>query len=48
MDSVMLFSLTTDTIKVTVEAYFSATGSLVIEGYDIGKKVKEYWGESDY
>lgn len=48
MDSVMLFSLTTDTIKVTVEAYFSATGSLVIEGYDIGKKVTEYWGDSDY
>jgi hypothetical protein len=48
MDSVLLFSLTNDTIKVTVEAYFNVTGSLVIDGYDIGKKVEEYWGDSDY
>jgi hypothetical protein len=48
MDRVLLFSLTNDQIKITIEAYFSANGSLVVEGYDIGKNVEEYWGDSDY
>lgn len=48
MKSVVLFSLTTEHIKVIVEAYFDAANNLVIEGYDIGKTVKEYWGDSDY
>ena len=48
MDKVLLFSLHTDQIKVTIEAYFDPMDSLIIDGYDIGKKVKEYWGDSDY
>lgn len=42
-----LFHFHTPEIKVTVDAYFK-NGNLVIEGYDIGKTVKEYWGDSDY
>ncbi|CAN5350709.1 hypothetical protein BH09BAC3_BH09BAC3_08800 [soil metagenome] len=42
-----LFHFHTPEIKVTVDAYFE-NGNLVIEGYDIGKTVKEYWGDSDY
>jgi hypothetical protein len=48
MNSVLLFYLKTDDIKVTVEAYFDPNGKLVIDGYDIGKKVEDYWGDSDY
>jgi len=48
MDSVLLFSLHTAEIKVTIEAYFDTNGNLVIDGYDIGKTVNEYWGDSDY
>jgi hypothetical protein len=45
---VLLFSLNNPTIKVTVEAYFDDHGILVVEGYDIGKTVEKYWGDSDY
>ena len=48
MDRILLFSLKTNDIKVTVEVYFDGTGNLVIDGYDIGKKVEDYWGDSDY
>ena len=34
-------------IRIHVEAYFE-NGNLVVSGYDIGKKVKEYWGDSEY
>lgn len=44
----MLFAFETDEIKVTIEAFFGADGSLIVEGYDIGKTVEEYWGDSDY
>src|SRR5882672_5996535 len=48
MEKVLLFSLQSDHIKVTIEAFFEDNGNLVIEGYDIGKPVEEYWGDSDY
>jgi len=48
MERVLLFSLNNPGIKVTVEAYFDDKGNLVVEGYDIGKTVEEYWGDSDY
>jgi hypothetical protein len=47
MDSVTLYAYQDDTIKISIEAYFEGD-TLVIDGYDIGKKVKEYWGDSDY
>lgn len=45
---VLLFKLNTDQIKVTIEAFFDNAGNLVVEGYDIGKTVEAYWGDSDY
>ena len=47
MLSVKLFHLERDDIRVDIEAYFSGE-DLVVEGYDIGKTVEEYWGDSDY
>lgn len=44
---VTLFKLTEADIKVTIEAYFDGE-ALIIDGYDIGKRVEEYWGDSDY
>jgi hypothetical protein len=48
MDNVTLFSFSSDWIKITIEAYFDAHDNLVIDGYDIGKRVEEAWGDSDY
>ena len=48
MDRVLLFSLNNEDIRVTIEVYFDGNGNLVVEGYDIGKRVEEYWGDSDY
>lgn len=31
-----------------LEAYVEEGGDLVIEGYDLGKTVKEVWGDTDY
>lgn len=47
MYKVLLFHLKTDSIKVTIEAYFEDE-KLVIEGYDIGKAAEDFWGDSDY
>ena len=48
MERVLLFSFVADWIKITIEAYFDDAENLVIEGYDIGKRVEEAWGDSDY
>jgi hypothetical protein len=48
VERVLLFSLINPNIKVTIEAYFDEKGDLVIDGYDIGKTVNDYWGDSDY
>ena len=45
--SVRLYQHESEDIKVTIDARFDGE-SLVIDGYDIGKTVKEYWGDSDY
>lgn len=47
MEKVTLYHFMSSNIKITIEAYFEG-GYLVIDGYDIGKRVKEYWGDSDY
>lgn len=44
---VLLFSLRTDRIKVTIVAYFDKAENLIVEGYDLGAAVAEYWGDSD-
>lgn len=45
--SVTLYHFVGFDIKVDVEARFE-NDSLIIDGYDIGKRVEEYWGDSDY
>ena len=32
----------------TLTAYVDTEWNLVLEGYDVGKSPKEYWGDSDY
>ena len=44
---VIMYQFRDEGISIQVEAYFD-NGDLVIEGYDIGSTVKEYWGDSDY
>jgi hypothetical protein len=48
METVLLYSFISPDIKVTIEAYFNEPGGLVVDGYDIGKSVKDYFGDSDY
>lgn len=44
---VTLFHLSNKEIKLTIEARFE-NETLIVEGYDIGRRVEEYWGDSDY
>ena len=48
METILLYSFTSSDIKITVEAYFNEAGGLVVDGYDIGKSVEDYFGDSDY
>jgi hypothetical protein len=45
--SITLYHHEATDIKVDVEARFKGD-TLLIDGYDIGERVKEYWGDSDY
>jgi hypothetical protein len=47
MQRVTLFHFQDPEIKITIEAYFQDEW-LMVEGYDIGSRVEEYWGDSDY
>ena len=47
MQKIMLYQFSNDNISIEIQAYFEGE-NLIIEGYDIGKNVKEYWGDSDY
>lgn len=38
----------TETDATYLDAIIDEEGKLVLEGYDIGKSVKEIWGDSDY
>ncbi len=42
-----LYQYKDEGISIHVEAYFE-NDKLVVSGYDIGKRVEEYWGDSDY
>lgn len=46
-DSITLFHFEAADIRVDIEARFEGE-VLIIDGYDIGKRVEEYWGDSDY
>ncbi|WP_333818892.1 hypothetical protein [Ohtaekwangia sp.] len=45
--AIILYQYTGDAIRITIEARFE-DDKLIIDGYDIGARVKEYWGDSDY
>jgi hypothetical protein len=47
MSKVTLYHYKDPDIKITIEAYFNGEW-LIIEGYDIGIRVEEAWGDSDY
>ena len=48
MEKVILFYLEHPDIKISMEIYFTDKGQLFFDGYDIGKTVKEVWGDADY
>lgn len=45
---VCLYFFESDKIKISNELVFLPGGELYFDGYDIGKSVEEYWGDSDY
>jgi hypothetical protein len=45
--TVTLYEYQAEDIRIRVVARFEKD-DLVIDGYDIGKRVEEYWGDSDY
>jgi hypothetical protein len=45
--NVTLFKFQSESVKVSIEAYFE-DGNLIIDGYDIGKRVEEFWHLEDY
>jgi hypothetical protein len=45
--TVTLYDYKTEDIHINVVARFE-NNDLIIDGYDIGKRVEEYWGDSDY
>lgn len=47
MDKITLFQFDSSDININIQAYFEKE-KLVIEGYDIGKRVNDAWGDSDY
>jgi hypothetical protein len=47
MDRIILYQYQTPDISVRVEAFFR-NDKLVVEGYDVGKSVDEWFGDSDY
>jgi hypothetical protein len=47
MMSQTLYQYKNEEISIHIEAYFE-NGNLIVSGYDIGKRVKEYFGDSDY
>lgn len=48
MEKVTLFYLERPDIKISMQIYFNEKGQLYFDGYDIGKRVDDVWGDSDY
>jgi hypothetical protein len=45
--SVTLFQFQSESVKVSIEAYYEEN-NLIIDGYDIGRSVEEFWHREDY
>jgi len=48
MEKVTLYQLESSDIKISMEIYFNKQNQLIFDGYDIGKRVEELLGESEY
>lgn len=48
MEKIILYKEESENIKISMEMYFNEKGQLIFDGFDIGKTVKEIWGDSDY
>lgn len=48
MKKIILYEETRPDIKISMELYFNEQGQLIFDGYDIGKTVEEWHGDSDY
>ena len=48
LTSLGCFKYKDDEIRISMELYFNDEGQLIFDGYDIGARVKECWGDSDY
>ncbi len=47
-EKVTLFESESPDIKISIRMYFNKKDQLYFDGYDIGKRVNEAWGDSDY
>ena len=48
MEKITLFEHKDAKIHISMVLYFNEDGQLVFDGYDIGAKVKDFWGDYDY
>jgi len=48
MRKVTLYQLESSDMKISMEIYFNEQDQLIFDGYDIGKRVEELLGDSDY
>jgi hypothetical protein len=48
MEGIVLYREERPDIKINMEMYFNEKGQLIFDGYDLGKTVKDWWGDSDY
>jgi hypothetical protein len=47
MFNISLHKFINEHISKNIQAYFHDE-NLIIEGYDIGKSINEWWGDNDY
>jgi hypothetical protein len=48
MEKIILYSEELPHISIHMSMYFNEKGQLIFDGQDLGKRVEEYWGDSDY
>lgn len=48
MEKVLLYGFSNEVISISMLLYFDEEGQLIFDGYDYGKRVKEFWGDSDF
>ncbi len=48
MDKITLYEFESHDIKISIKVYFNEKNDLIFDGYEIGKRVNELIGDSDY